>query len=244
MAGGRKSVIVVTRPQPGADKTARHLAARGFAPVVCPLTQIVPIDLPVGGWPQTAFDGMAMTSANAARHAPEALVGSMRDKPLFAVGEATAMAARERGFMEVHSADGDVDDLAALIGDRCAAGARLLYLCGRTRTGDLEGKLGGSGMIVTVHEVYETKIVSQITDSICDILAPVSPSAMVFHSAESARALSELASSQDIHVSENTIFFAISERVADTLMQHFANRIVVAANPTEAELLAVIEREL
>ena len=195
MPGG-KPVIMVTRPQPGAVRTAERLATMGFEPVLCPLTTIVPAALPQDALPAAEWVATAMTSANAACHAPKWLVEAMAGRPLYAVGAATMQAARERGFARiVHSADGDVDDLAALIRSRCEKASEILYLCGRTRTGDLEGKLRDAGLSATVAEVYETEIVSQMTNKIRDIFSTEPPAGVVFHSAVSAETFSAAFSS-------------------------------------------------
>ena len=122
--------VLVTRPEPGASATAERLKAMGFVPVVLPLTRIVPVRPPEPG----PCDAVAVTSANALRHAPEDLIASLAKKPLFAVGDATAEAARQAGFADVRAAAGTAADLAAMMGGALPPGARILHLAGRDRT--------------------------------------------------------------------------------------------------------------
>ena len=66
-----------------------------------------------------------MTSANAVRHGGDSLE-AMRTLPVYAVGEATAAAARDADFTVKKTGTGNVDDLLADI----PAKLRLMHLCG------------------------------------------------------------------------------------------------------------------
>lgn len=104
--------LLVLRPEPGASATAARARALGLSPIVAPLFEIVPM-----AWdtPDPArFEAIAMTSANAARHAGAALA-QYAHLPLFAVGEATAEAARKAGFTCVTAGDADAAALQPLL---------------------------------------------------------------------------------------------------------------------------------
>jgi len=95
-----KPLVLVTRPQPEADATATRVAALGYRTLIEPLIEIVPRPGP----PLELGDIQAVlvTSGNGARalaaHTP------VRDQWLFSVGDATAKALRELGFLRVESA--------------------------------------------------------------------------------------------------------------------------------------------
>ena len=103
--------VWVTRAQPGADRTAARLRALGFVPVVLPLLALRSIAQPAPDLSDVS--ALTFTSRNAvtvfAGLTPERLL------PVFAVGDATAGAARAAGFSDVLSAVGDVEALARLI---------------------------------------------------------------------------------------------------------------------------------
>jgi uroporphyrinogen-III synthase len=103
--------LLILRPQPGADATARRAVALGLKAVVAPLFDVEPV-----AWqaPDIAdFDAVALTSANAARFAgPE--LSALLHLPCFAVGHATADAARAAGFNRIVAGDGDASTLAQL----------------------------------------------------------------------------------------------------------------------------------
>ena len=103
--------VLVTRPRPDGEETARQLTARGHEPVLAPLLEIVPetgaaIDL-------SGVQAVLVTSANGSRALAAAT--DRRDVPVFAVGSSTAAVAEAAGFKDVASAAGDVAALAALV---------------------------------------------------------------------------------------------------------------------------------
>ena len=105
----------ITRAQPGAARTAARLTALGFAPVVAPLLTIRPLPEALNAAPPlSTVAALAFTSPNGVA-AFAALTPEFRALPVFAVGDATAEAARDAGFTDARSAAGDVHDLARLI---------------------------------------------------------------------------------------------------------------------------------
>lgn len=118
--------LLVLRPEPGASHTAERAAAAGFAVTVTPLFRAAPI-----AWSPpdpTQYDAVMLTSANAARHAGPAL-SRYRALRLYAVGNATASAARAAGFADVVAGESDAAALLARIAEDGVA--RVLHLAGR-----------------------------------------------------------------------------------------------------------------
>jgi len=118
--------VLILRPEPGASATAARARAMGLAPVVAPLFEVEPL-----AWsPPTGrrHDAIFFTSAHAARLGGAGLE-ALRCLPVYAVGEATADAARAAGFAQVHAGPADG---AALLALAAADGVRrALHLCGR-----------------------------------------------------------------------------------------------------------------
>ena len=117
--------VWVTRARPGADATAERLRALGHEPLVAPLLEVRA--LPRARSTSTASAPSPSPAATASTPSSPATPG--RDWPVFAVGDATAEAARAAGFADVASASGDVAALAELIiaqrrGRRAAARRR------------------------------------------------------------------------------------------------------------------------
>jgi uroporphyrinogen-III synthase len=84
--------VWITRAQPGAEATARRVQALGFTALVDPLLAIRDLTPTVD---LTGVAALAFTSANGVE--AFAKLTSVRDLPVFAVGEATAKAAARRG---------------------------------------------------------------------------------------------------------------------------------------------------
>jgi uroporphyrinogen-III synthase len=106
--------VLITRPEPDATRLAEALRARGHEPVPAPLMTIVVSQAPP---PREIADAVLLfTSANGARAAEAHNVRAKR--VVFAVGEATAQAAREAGFRVEGVAGGDVASLTELIANR------------------------------------------------------------------------------------------------------------------------------
>lgn len=87
--------LLALRPEPGLTATLEKARAMGLAITGCALSEIRPV-----AWdcPDPArYDGLLIGSANAILHGGEGLA-HLIDKPIHAVGEATAAAARTAGF--------------------------------------------------------------------------------------------------------------------------------------------------
>lgn len=145
--------LVLTRPRAQSEDFARALDAAlpgRFAVLVAPLIDIVPVEAALD---LAGLQGVVFSSANgvdrfAARSGERGLVA-------WCVGEMTAAAARAAGF-EAVSADGDVDDLAALVvaAHRPGAGA-FLHVRGRHAAGDLVAQLAAAGVPARAAAIYD-----------------------------------------------------------------------------------------
>lgn len=238
MSGG--PVVWITRPQPGAARTAEALSEAGYDLVLLPLTEIRACDPGLSPEDAARFDAVAVTSANALRHAPAALLDALFGKPVYAVGDATAAEARSRGLAAVESAEGAVDDLVSLIATRESPGASILYLCGRTRTGHLDRKLAEKGFQCRSAELYGAEIVSYPTEYFRDALNRHAPDAVLFHSAHSVSAFTENVLPEISQALDKTMFIALSARIAASLPDALKPRIAVSSEPNEQALLATL----
>src|SRR5262249_47839004 len=141
--------LLVTRPQHDGERTAARLRARGHEVTLAPLLSIDAVDVEL---PREPLSAVVMTSANAARaiarHPRRAARPAL---PPSRVGRPPAEAAHAAGFRAVECADGDKDDLAALLRARFnERSTPLLYLAGEDRAGDL----AASGVPLLTAVVY------------------------------------------------------------------------------------------
>ena len=226
--------VLVTRPEPGASRTARRLEAMGYEPVVLPLseTRSLAVDLttlPAG----TA--AVVLTSANAVRHAPSELLRRVAALPCFVVGAATAEAARTAGFADVREGPGDADGLARiLIAERLSGPA--VYVCGRLRRPDFETTLVDSGIKIHAIETYDTVALAPN-----DLPAAIGPGdAALLYSAVAAEAFAVLAARPEGVGLRRLRLLCLSDRIARPLLSRFGTSIAVAAKPDEASLLSLL----
>lgn len=115
--------VLTVRPQPGLAATMTAGEAMGLNMIGYPLFEVQP-----RAWdcPDPAtIDALLIGSANAIRHGGEGLE-KLKDKPVHAVGEATADAAREAGFVVASCGAGGLQKVL----DTIAAPARLLRIAG------------------------------------------------------------------------------------------------------------------
>jgi uroporphyrinogen-III synthase len=231
--------LLLTRPQPDAERTAAVLRARGHSVVSAPLLQIQVIaDAEIGAGPWAA---VLVTSANAA-HAlslhggREALVRV----PAFAVGERSAQAIGSAGFASVTSAHGDVNALAKLVAARLQPPARLLYLAGEERSGDLAGALRAEGFAVDTVAIYRAVAVEQFPQAAAEALAS-GLDGVLHYSRRSAQAYIDAARHSDLLAKAlGPAHYCLSAQVAEPLAAAGAKRVSVALRPNEAALLALI----
>lgn len=120
------AILLILRPQPGADATAARALKMGLEAVVAPLFEIVPVEWDAAD--PASVDAVMLTSANAPRQAGPQLA-KYAQLPCYAVGEASAAAARDAGFREIHTGSADGAALIDLLAERGVK--RALHLCGR-----------------------------------------------------------------------------------------------------------------
>ena len=214
--------LVILRPEPGASATAARARAMGLAAVAMPLFEVEPVDwvAPDPG----SFEGLLLTSANAVRQSGEGLL-SVRQLPVYAVGEATAAAAREAGFDVAASGEGGVEQLLGSI----PPDLRLLHLCGEHR---IEPQ---AAQEITAVPAYRSSALPMPGD-----FRGIEGQVAVVHSPRAGQRLGELADEAGIDRSTVRIA-AISEAAASGVGAGW-ERCEAADTPDEAALLALAAR--
>ncbi|MBZ9989765.1 uroporphyrinogen-III synthase [Mesorhizobium sp. BH1-1-5] len=231
--------VLVTRPEPGASRTARRLEALGFQPILLPLTETsaLPVETTVGD-----AVAVAVTSANAVRHAPGALIAALARLPCHAVGKRTAQACRAAGFSSVAQGPGDAEALADGIANGLA-GKAIVYLCGHVRFPLFERRLAAAGVHVQAIETYDT---TAIDHGDADVVARLSGrpvyAALLYSAKASAALVSLIARPALRQLFEKTEFLALSARVAEPLQGIARQTIRIAPQPEEDALLALLSQ--
>ena len=244
--------VLVTRPEPGCSRTVKLLEQRGHEAVAMPLSRIV--DLPSAGEELRAVPvhHAVVTSANAIR-AWQALGISHAavSGPLYAVGERTALTARQAGFVDVRAGAGDGAALAGRILQDMAGGALevsaaapLVYVAGRTRHRQFESVLSAKDVLLRIVELYDIAQLSYSTDYMKAVFLERAPVAVLLYSRRAAELLFlAVAPEARGNMLKNCEFFCMSENVVNAIPTQFRNRIAVASHPDEKHLLSLLDRD-
>lgn len=231
--------LLVTRPEPDAARTAAALRARGHSVVIAPLTRIEPLaGATLGAGPWAA---MLVTSANISHaitgHAKRAELIRL---PVFAVGERSAQAMRMLGCIHVVSAGGNAGDLARVVAAHLSPPARLLYLAGEQRSGDLGGELRARGFAVEMVAIYRAVAADILPPAATDALAGGADGVLHF-SRRSAEAYVKAARAAGLlEGALRPVQFCLSAQVAAPLQDAGSRLVRIARQPAETALLDLI----
>jgi uroporphyrinogen-III synthase len=236
--------VLVTRPHPDNEATARALRERGFEVVLAPMLRFeqVPLDETL----EADIAGVIVTSANALR-AVESELAELAALPLFAVGNHTADEARRLGFARVISAEGDATKLRRRVAKefRGKEATKLLYLAGGDLSRDLAGELGADGFEVITRITYRMVALSTLSRETREAFAANEVEAVLHYSQRSARAFLEAARADGVEISALAVpQCCISAHVAAILHEAGAVQVLSAASPDENALFGALERAL
>ncbi len=241
--------VLVTRPHPDDEVTAGALRARGFEVLQAPMLRFEPV--PFHDDADERYGAIIVTSANALRAiAPHLGNSRLLKLPLFAVGEHTASAAREAGFGEVLTANGDAAALRDLVlasvkTKQLKKASTLLYLAGADLARDLAGELGEKGFTVVTHTTYRMIPASSLPREVCDAFVANRIEAVLHYSRRSARAFLDAARSGGVEISALALpQCCISSAVASILRDAGATQVTAAAQADENALFEALGRAL
>lgn len=214
--------LFVLRPEPGACATVRQAAELGLDAIAMPLFAVEPL---VWDVPDAAgFDALLLTSANAVRHGGEGLE-RLRALPVYAVGQATADAAREAAFEIASVGSAGAEQVLGSIDPHF----RLLHLCGEERIQTQASQVIAQVPVYRSAEIFPAPR-----------LEPVVGQVVAVHSPRAARRMAELAGEQEVDRSTVRVA-AISEGAAVAAGTGW-ERCEAAAQPDSTTLLALAAR--
>jgi uroporphyrinogen-III synthase len=216
--------VAITRTLPDAERTAERVRALGAEPVLAPLITIIPC-----AYNTNVEDAQALlfTSANGVRAFPDAR--RLRAKPVLTVGDATAEAARDAGFSDVRSADGDVGALAVLAKATLQPNAgKLVHIAGDHVAGDLASELRAAGFTIERRVAYAARSALTLPP---ELLQPLD--IVLFHSARAAETFVALGAPN----ADKLTAACISDAVAQAAGKARWARIIVSPAPRDDALL-------
>jgi len=226
--------VLITRPVAEAQALARRLEALGHDLAIEPLLMIepLPVALDLDG-----VQAIALTSA----HAAPAL-GAARHLPVFAVGAASAAAARAAGCLRVESAGGDAESLARLIVASCRPQrGSILHPSGAEVRPGLAEALSVAGFRVLRREVYRAWPAQVLSAGTVAALRE-GIDAVLLLSPRTARIFAELAQRHGVERCLGaTDALCLSAAVADACRTLAWRCVRIAARPDQDALVDLLE---
>ena len=219
--------LLIIRPQPGADATARRLRAAGHEPILMPLFAIE--HLPVQRASADGYDAILLTSGNAARAAVGYLTQD-HGKPIYAVGSATASALH---ILSIPVAKVGSEGVEALMRIAVADGhQRLLWLAGE----DHSSIPRIDGVHIDIEIVYRSTTVSAPADFVRQV---TESDVVILHSTRAARHFGELCATIGVPRA-NVTLATFSSGIAEAAGESWG-ALIIADAPNDAALLKAIQ---
>ncbi len=228
--------VLVTRAEPGATQTTNRLKQNGFLGEKLPAIKLTQTSIVFN---QQNYKGaLIFTSQNGVQFAPRAPF--RHAKQVFCVGDATAQAARQAGFKNIHSARGDANDLKQFIRENWKPNdGTLLHMGNSTPRGNIVQDLNDEGYDAEFLPVYQSKIHPDFEEKFRHRLQmDLKLDVILVHSPMAAEFI-DLALQDWSQLSSITLpkVVAISPDAGNPLKDLFNEKVICAAKPNEISLL-------
>lgn len=218
------SRLWVTRTQPSAQRSAVNWASAGFDPLIAPLLTVRGVERfdPISETAELIF-----TSANGVRFSGLKGEGARQQQRVYAIGDATALAAREAGFVKIVTSGGYWKTLIQTIENKEQS---IVHISGLHVRGRIVDTLAASGFHAERRIVYRTDPVTEWPIPSTEI------SAVALYSPMAAHTLASLPRRDLTRLTAYCLSPAVAEALGD--LGDMLGDIRVAAEPTEAALIA------
>lgn len=233
--------LLVTRPQPDADKQSEKLTSLGHDISTAPLLEVEFLD--PGPLPLTDAQALIVTSRNALRALAEGSeLEAALQLPIFVVGSATANSARELGFDDIHPGPGTAEELLPLILSECQnENGPLVHLAGERMAFDLKSALEGKGFEVAQPIIYRINMADSFAETARKAVASNKLDGVILMSPATTQTFLAMVEAPELMaIARKLIYFCLSHKVAEPLKGLEDAQILIAGRPTEDDLLALI----
>jgi len=230
-------LVLNTRPDTDSADLLAALDERGFSHLSAPMLNIIfpaqadPLDISI-------YQAVIFTSANGVR--AFAKLTDDRSLPAYCVGDATARTCHDYGFDTVHSANGDIHDLAKLIRKMVdPANGFLFHPAARKTAGDLGQMLLADGYQIDRQTVYEAQESNTLPEDVIEALREHHIEAILFFSPRTAETFVKLVYSYKLERDlAGTSAICLSPAVQSKISDLTWHRTCVASQPTQEYLLS------
>jgi uroporphyrinogen-III synthase len=220
--------LLIVRPQPGADATAKRIREAGFEPIVMPLFAIEPLPFPSVS--ADDYDAVLLTSGNAVRAAGDHML-QLGSLPIYVVGAATANALAKLSLdPEFVGAEGVTSVILKAQG---RGHRKLLWLTGE----DFSEPDLPATMELDIRFVYRSAALP-VPDDFKEAVARAD--AIMLHSSRAASHFAGICDNSGLGRNAITIT-TFSQNIADSAGNGWAD-IIVSPAPNDAALLPELQR--
>lgn len=229
-----KNVVLITRPEDSAAKTAYALHQKGYLTFCEPFINVVFHDVVL---PNLAgYSALIFTSANAVR--AFTLKSVRRDIMAYCVGDNTLQAVREAGFDHYKSAQGKVSDLIKMLEKESIEG-KILYV----RARDVAHPLVVEGKDIEEIIFYHTEKTKEISQNCLELMSQGVFSYILFHSKRTAEIFVDLVEENGVKNSLNQCeALCLGDSMVECLTNLQWKRIAVAPTPDRQGMLQLLEK--
>ena len=184
----------------------------------------------------SSFKGIIFTSSNAIKFLDTKLLD--KNIKCFCVGNATELLAKEKGFQNIFSAEGNVNNLKEIILQNFkSTEGKLLYMSGDTLTFELDKFLISEGLKVERVINYSSDPIEKFNEILIDDLKNNVPDIVYIYSQNSAISFKNLIKNYNLQNHwMNTNLMCISEKTSSVLNDIKWKKIFLF-NPGEEEYL-------
>lgn len=184
----------------------------------------------------SSFKGIIFTSSNAIKFLDTKLLD--KNIKCFCVGNATELLAKEKGFQNIFSAEGNVNNLKEIILQNFKSSeGKLLYISGETITFELDKFLISEGLKVERVINYSSDPIEKFNEILIDDLKNNIPDIVYIYSQNSAISFKNLIKNYNLQNHwMNTNLMCISEKTSSVLNDIKWKKIFLF-NPGEEEYL-------
>ena len=228
-----KPKVIITRTQPGADVLVSRLSGLDYDAVAMPLlvTEATGTACPRS---PGIIRGIIITSTQALRFFDAAAFALT---PVYAVGDATTMAARDAGFKNVTNGGGDVAALGACVRAAAPQG-QWLHIGADDMAAGTNEALAQTGAAVTRWAVYRSVPAPFDTARLQAYLAAGGPCIVSVHSPKGGALLTEAVRAYDADTLLRQMFLlCLSQAVLKSVGSVACGNMYVARTPDENALV-------
>ncbi|OEY86360.1 uroporphyrinogen III synthase [Wolbachia pipientis] len=230
--------ILLTRPLLDSLDTRYALKKCGYKVYIDPILTLKYLHPNISEY---EFDVVISTSKNSVRAFSH--IHKVDDLSIVTVGNSTMQTAKDFGFADVISADGNVDSLILLIKSLYSREVKFLYIRGQEISCDLKKKLSDAGFNIKEVILYKMIAKKNLSHRVKNLLLTGKVNDIIFLSVHTAIVFCSLILKNQLSdIMADMVAYAMSKNIADSLKAIKWKRILISRLPTKESLIDIINK--